>query len=342
MSGPLAPYGKNTLAGIEQRVREINDAGGVHGVELKLVAEDDKGDPAAAKTAFKKLTGIDRVVTVIGPITSTNVLKILADTKRQKIPTITPTATNDGITAKKESPYIFRACFNDSFQGQVIASYALHNLKVMKAAVMIDLGSDYSKGLSATFAKAFLAGGGELVAEEKYQQKDVEFGAQLTKIRDSGAQLVLVPGYPPEVPLIVKQAGTMGLTAKFCGADGWDDPAVIQNAGDKIIGSFMVGAFSIEDRREVVQRFIGAMGEDAGSFEALGYDAVSLLGEAMKNGSTPEQIREGLLAIRGFGGVTGIISIEPNGDATKGAVIFGIEKQGDKYVKKFLATVNPQ
>lgn len=339
LSGPLASFGRSTLDGIEQRVKEINQAGGVNGQKLKLIIEDNRGEKQQSVSSYQKLIGIDRVKVVVGPITSTNCLGVVRQTKRARIPLITPTATNDTVAPK--SPYLFRACFNDSFQGRIIAQYALKTLKIKKAAVMIDLGSDYSKGLAASFRRAFEAGGGKVVAKEKYQQKDTEFGAQLSTIRTSGAEIVFVPGYPPEVPLIVKQAGQMGVKATFCGADGWDNEAVIQNSSDKIIGSFIVGAFSKSDKRPVVQRFVKTMKGRAGTFEALGYDSVSLLAEALKNGTSARAIQKGLLKIRNLEGITGFISIKPNGDAVKSAVILSIQKENGNYVKKYLTTVSP-
>ncbi len=338
-SGKLSPFGKSALAGIQQRVKEINAAGGINGKPITLIVEDNKGEATASSTAYKKLVSINKVAAIVGPVTSTNALQVVGESARTKTPTISPTATNDTVAPK--SPYMFRACFNDSFQGKVVANYVLQNLQLTKAAVMIDQGSDYSKGLSANFKKAFIVGGGEVVAEEKYQQKDTEFGGQLTKIKDSGAQVLFVPGYPPELPLIIKQAGTMGLDIQLCGADGWDKDAVLQESGDNIIGSIIVGAFAKEDARDAVQNFIKSMGDSAGSFEALGYDSVSMLAAAMQTGTDAGSIKTGLSSIKDFEGVTGKITVLPNGDAEKSAVILSIEKDGDKYVKRYKATINP-
>ena len=188
--------------------------------------------------------------------------------------------------------------------------------------------------------KSFTKGGGKIVAEEKYQQKDTEFNAQLTKIKDSGAQVIFVPGYPPELPLIIKQAGTMGLKAKFCGADGWDSDAVLQNSGTNIVGSFIVGAFSAEDKRPIVKNFLKAL-PNGGTFEALGYDAISMLGEALKTGTKRKEIVLGLHAIKGLDAVTGSITVDAKGDSIKSAVVLEIIKGKKKYEKKYKSTVNP-
>ncbi len=344
LSGNLASFGQSTLTGIKFAVEELNQAGGLGGHPVVLEIEDNKADQDQTITGYKKLENLKQVAAVIGPITSTNSLAILDDVTAAKCPTISPTATNDKVAPG--SPYMFRACYCDSFQGQIVASYALTTLKLKTAAVMVDKGSDYSIGLTRSFKAAFTKGGGRIVAEESYKQGDTEYGAKLAPIKNAGAELVFVPGYPGEVPLILKQAGRMGLTAKFCGADGWDHPDIITQSGDKIVGSFLVGAFAVEDQRPEVQRFVKAMAArgqgDVGGFEALGYDSVSLLAAAAKaKGTTREQLREGLLSLKAVPCVTGAITMTPDGDAIKAAVVLGVDKVDGKYVKKYLATVNP-
>lgn len=343
LSGSLAFYGKTTLEGIKLRVALINEAGGVNGAPLVLVIEDNKGDATETVNIFNKLVGSDKVVAVLGPIISTNALACRRVAKELKVPLISPTATNDKVTLK--NGYLFRTCFNDSFQGQIIGNYAARNLGLKKAAVLVDMNSDYSKGLAASFKKTFTADGGRLVAEESYQQKDTEFAPQLKKIKDAGADLLFVPGYPPEVQLIVKQAKVTGLTARLCGADGWDNEAVINGSGPGIAGSYIVGAFSAEDTRPVVHDFLAACEkakqEKPGTFSALGYDTVSLIAEALKTGSTSEDIRKGLLGIKNFPAVTGDLSISPDGDAIKSAVVLEIVRTGDTFTTKYRATVSP-
>ncbi len=343
LSGNLAAYGKTTLEGVKLRTSQINAAGGVNGAPLQLVIEDNKGDATESVNVFNKLAGTDKVVAVVGPITSTNALACRRAAKELKVPLVSPTATNDKVTLK--NGYVFRACFNDSFQGRIVATHAARNLGHLKAAVFVDLNSDYSKGLAASFAKAFAAAGGTIVAEESYQQKDTEFGPALKKIKDSGAQIIFVPGYPPEVPLIVKQAKVSGITARLCGADGWDNEAVLTGAGPNLEGCFLVGAFSREDQRPAARQFLDAFAKQGqakpGTFEALGYDTVSLIAEALKSGATPDAVRRGLLGIKDFEAVTGRITISPDGDAIKSAVILDIVRAGDRFTTKYQATVNP-
>jgi branched-chain amino acid transport system substrate-binding protein len=343
LSGNLASYGKATLDGIKLKADEINSAGGIAGNKIILIIEDNKGDQTETKNAYKKLAGSDRVVTVIGPITSTNAIAVRRDAAELKVPVISPTATNDKVTLR--NPYMFRTCFNDSFQGKIAANFAIKDKGYKTAAILVDMNSDYSKGLSESFKKAFEAAGGKVITQEGYQQKDTEFGAQLKKIKESEAQTIFVPGYPPELPLIIKQAKVIGLDARLCGADGWDNETVINGSGNNIEGCFIVGAFSREDKRDAVRNFVASFektyNDRPGAFAALGYDSLSVLAEALKKGTTPEAVKDGLHAIKDLDAVTGKITVTPDGDVEKNAVILEITREGDKYIAKYKATVNP-
>jgi branched-chain amino acid transport system substrate-binding protein len=343
LSGDLVSYGKTTLDGIKLCVDEINKSGGINGKKIKLIVEDNKGIPVDSKKAYIHLASSQKVSAIIGPITSTNSKNVRRTAKALKVPMISPTATNDRITLK--NPYVFRACFNDSFQGRIIANYASNNLKFKTAALMVDMNSDYSKGLAKSFKKYFKELGGKIVKEEGYQQKDTEFGVQLKNIKKSNAEALFVPGYPPELPLIIKQAKVIGYKGKLCGADGWDNADVINGSGDNITGSFIVGAFSKEEKRDIVKKFIKNFKEkynrEPGTFEALGYDSVLLIAEAAKNGTTPESIKNNLFKIKDFNAVTGKITINKDGDAEKSAIVLEIDKNGDKYETKYKTTVNP-
>jgi branched-chain amino acid transport system substrate-binding protein len=343
LSGNLAPYGKATLDGIRLKIDEINAGGGIGGNKIILIIEDNKGDQTESKNAYKKLAGSDRVVTVIGPVTSTNAMAVRRDAAELKVPVISPTATNDKVTLR--NPYMFRTCFNDSFQGKIAANFAINEKGYKTAAILVDMNSDYSKGLSESFRKAFEAAGGKIITQEGYQQKDTEFGAQLKKIKESVAQTIFVPGYPPEVPLIIKQAKVIGLDARLCGADGWDSESVINGSGNNIEGCFIVGAFSREDKRNAVKTFVTSFekkyDDKPGTFAALGYDSVSMLAEALKKGTSPEAVKDGLHAIKDFEAVTGKMTVTPDGNVEKNAVILEITRDGDKYTAKYRATVNP-
>lgn len=341
LSGALASYGKSTLDGIRLHFDEINAAGGVNGNIVSLIVEDNQGDATTVVNVYNKLTGSDGAVAVIGPITSTAALAVRRAAAERKVAVVSPTATNDKVT--RRHGYMFRACFNDSFQGQVIAGYIAQN--IVSAATLTDMNSDYSKGLSKSFSDSFTAKGGTVVSAEFYQQKDTDFSAQLKKIKDSDAQIVFVPGYPPELPLIIKQAKAIGLEARLCGADGWDDNTVINGAGDNVENCLLVGAFSPEDQREKVQAFLADFekvhGTKPGTFAALGYDSAGMVLEALKSGTTAEAVRNGLAGLKDYEAITGKITVNEDGDAVKSAVVLKIVRDGDAFKTAYVSTVEP-
>ncbi|MCY2929306.1 MAG: ABC transporter substrate-binding protein [Planctomycetota bacterium] len=331
LSDSLSPYGLATLDGIKLRVKQINDAGGINGRRIRLEIQDNQGKDTESRAVFKMLADMKDVVAVLGPITSTCALAAKLDAGQTQTPMITPTATNDMVTAN--SKYAFRACFLDSFQGREVALYAREK-GLSKAAVMVDSGSDYSQGVSASFAKAFEAAGGKIVAQESYQGKDQDFGMQLVRIKNAGAETIFVPAYPPNVQDIIRQAKVVGFTGRLCGSDGWDNNVVIEHSGENIEGCFFMAAYWPGEQRKVVQDFVRDMlaqtGHMPGSFEALGFDAMLLLGEAMKKGLTRQEIADALRGLKDIEGVTGTISITPGGDAVKGAVILQVVKKDGK------------
>lgn len=343
LSGDLAAYGKATLNGVELRINEINKQGGINGKPIKLIIEDNKGDGNESRNAFRKLALSDKVTVVIAPVTSGNSLKIRELAADYKVPSISPTATNDTVTL--DNPYMFRTIFNDSFQGRVIANFMLNNLNLKKAAILKDMSSDYSKGLSENFSATLQEKGGKIVAVENYQPKDTNFNAQLKNIKDSGAEALFVPGYPPDVQNIIKQIKILDLDIILLGADGWDNDDIIKGSGDRIDGSYIVGAFASDDPQTHVQEFVkkykATHEPDPGMFEALGYDTVSLIVEALKSGEDREAVRKSLTEIDGFQAVTGKITMTEQGDAVKSAAVLKIVHKDNDFAKTYETTVNP-
>ncbi|HUT24001.1 MAG TPA: ABC transporter substrate-binding protein [Sumerlaeia bacterium] len=354
LSGALADYGESTLAGIEMARDEINKAGGVAGRKIELVVENNENDTTKSADALRKLVGLKKALAVVGPITSTNCLAIVRDAQRKGTVLITPTGTNDTITGHGD--FIFRACFNDSFQGAAMAKFAREDLRIESAVPFQDTTSDYSVGLCRSFAERFEELGGKVPATLSYKQGDTDFTPQLRKLREMGAGGVFVPGYPPELPLIVNQARELGLEAHLLGADGWDDDSLVDNSGERLVGSFFSAAFSTDVSTPELEAFMTLAGKRGiktpGSFEALGYDSVGLIAEAARragakalSGDLRERrvaLRDALAAIEDYKGATGSIAMQASGDPLKSLVVLRFEKaEGGGVEKRFVKVVNP-
>ncbi|MFP4379842.1 MAG: ABC transporter substrate-binding protein [Candidatus Sumerlaeia bacterium] len=351
LSGNLAAYGESTLEGVKLMTEKINAAGGIDGKRIELVVENNEGKTVKSAEALRKLVGLNQVLAIIGPITSTNTMFITRDAQNKKVLLITPTGTNDKITG--DGDFIFRSCFNDSFQGIAVAKFAREDLKLESAVAFQDTASDYSVGLCKSFEETFSKLGGEVKKKESYKTKDTDFTAQLRKIRRSRADGLFVPGYPPELPLIVNQASNMKLQCVLLGADGWDNNDTVQNAGVNLDGSYFSAAFSAEVSSPALDAFLAICKENnienPGSFEALGYDSLGLVAEAIDQADLDgkdveaqrQLIRDKMAAIQDYKGATGSITMQASGDPVKSLVILQYKADGGTVKKAFVKVVEP-
>jgi len=341
ITGPLATFGTSCANGAKMAIEEVNLRGGVLGSKIELLIEDDQYKPEEAANAAKKLIERDKVVALIAEVTSSVTLVVAPIAQQSKIVLLTPTATNPKVT--QVGDYIFRACFIDDFQGEVMANFVYKNLKLKTAAILTAVTSDYSKGLAQFFKQKFTALGGKIVAEESYSEGDSDFRAQLTKIKAAKPEFVYVPGYYADVGPILLQARELGITVPFGGGDGWDSPVLLQTAGKAAEGCFFSNHYSPDSKELVVQTFVKnyqkKYGTTPDALAALAYDAAKLLVDAINRaGSTnSSRIRDALAATKGFRGVTGVITFDANRNPIKSAVI--IEIKGGKQV--YRATVKP-
>ena len=341
MTGAEATFGISTRDGIILAVEEWNKAGGLLGKQIELKAYDNQGKPEEARLSVDKLITVDNVVAVLGEVASTRSLAGAPVAQQNKVPMISPSSTNPAVTQKGD--YIFRVCFIDPFQGEVMAKFAFNNLGLKKAGILRDSKSDYSMGLANYFIKTFTALGGEIVGDEKFVSGDVDFKAQLTNLKSKNPQFLYIPGYYTEVGLIARQAREQGLKVPLMGGDGWDSDKLTEIGGESVDGSYFSNHYTQEDPRPEVQNFIknyqARFGTKPDALAASGYDAARILFEAIKTAQSVEgqKIRDALASTKEFNGVTGIITINPQRDATKSAVVLQVKGKDFKYV----ATVNP-
>ena len=344
VSGPVSAYGVQTRDAILLAFEEINGAGGVLGKKLELITEDDEANPEKTTNAFKKLTSSDKVNIIIGALTSKCSLAITNLSQAKKVLQISTSSTNDTVTDAGD--FIFRACYNDSFQGQVVAKFSFENLKAKKAAILYDISNDYSVGLTDNFKKMFETLGGKMVAIESYNSGDKDFNAQLTKIKAAGPEVLLLPDYYNTVSLIAKQVRAQGLTIPLVGADGWDE--ITNNAGDEATNGFYSNHYSPDADDPVVKKFVGSFkakyNQDPNALAALGYDTAYLVAEAIKTAGTSsdtQKVRDAMAALD-MQLVTGRIKFNEKRNPVKSAVMLEVVKGADgKLTTKYAGTVNP-
>lgn len=348
LSGNVASYGESMAKGVEMAVEEINNNGGVDGKKFDVVKVDNKSEAAEATNGIIKLTSQDKVTAVIGAATSGNTVAQAQIANDTKTVLMAPGGTSPSVTVDEKGkvrPFVFRTSFIDPFQGTVAANFALDTLKVEDAAIFADNSSDYAKGLSDAFKETFEAAGAKIVAEEAYVAKDTDFRATLTRIKAKNPSFIFIPGYYEEVGLIVKQARELGIDVPLVGADGWDSPKLVDLAGAEALNNtYLINHYSSEDPDEKVQKFVSAFkeqnnGEAPNAFNALGYDTVYFLADAIKRaGSTDSsKIQEELAKTKDLSLVTGVVTIDENHHPIKTATI--LEYVDGKQV--FNTKVNP-
>lgn len=341
LTGPEATFGISSRDGIILAMEEINKDGGLLDKTVELKFYDTLGTTEEARSSVEKLITLDHVVAILGEVASTRSLAGAPIAQKHKIPMITPSSTNPLVTQKGN--YIFRVCFIDPFQGEVMAKFAYKSLNLRRAAILRDTQSDYSMGLADYFIKTFQGLGGTIVADENYIAGDVEFKSQLSNVKEKNPEFIFIPGYYAEAALISRQAREMGIKVPFMGGDGWDSDSLIDIAGDAVNGSYFSNHYTQEDPRLEVQNFIkryeARFGSKPDSQAASGYDAARILFEAIKRAKSTRarDIRDALAQTKNFKGVTGVISINENRDAIKSAVV--LQVKGKKF--KFVESIEP-
>jgi len=340
ITGNVANYGGMALDGLKLAIKQANDEGGINGKKINLIVADNKSEASEAANAATKLISTDKVKVLVGPATTSNVLATTQIATDNKIPLIAPTGTSPKITVEngQVKPFIFRSCFIDPLQGDVMATFASKTLNAKTAAVFIDSSSDYSKSLGQVFKEKFEAAGGKVLIEEAFLQKDQDFKSTLTKIKAANADVIFVPAYYEEVGKIVKQARELGITVPMLGTDGWDDAKLVEIAGAASLdNTFFSTHYSAQDKevQGFVEAFKAEYNKDANVFAALGYDAGKMLIDAIKRAGSddPEKIRKALEETKDLQVATGTITIDKNHDPIKSAVILEM-KNGEKILKE--------
>jgi branched-chain amino acid transport system substrate-binding protein len=346
LTGDIPKVGEAARFASEMFVEEFNAAGGItldgKTYTLQLVIEDNNGTAEGAAAATTKLIEQDQILVMVGPNPSRAAIPAAEVADASQTPMISPWSTNPRTTEGR--PWVFRAPFLDPFQGPVVANFVTDEFGSERAAVLYDVGSDYPKGLAEFFKSAWeeLHGPGSVVAFETFTTGDQDYSAQLTKIRDSGAEVLFTPQYYNEVPLIVTQAQNLGMTIPIVGSDSWGDPQTLELCGDNCDGYYFsthyVASGATGITKEFIDKYEAKYGYTPSDVGALTWDSMGIVVEALRNcgaltgdlAADRQCIRDGMAAVTDFKGVTGDMSFDAEGDPIKCAVI--VEIKGGEFI----------
>jgi branched-chain amino acid transport system substrate-binding protein len=331
-------------------VEKINAAGGVLGKKIEVIAYDNRADRLEAVNVAKRLVEQDKVVAIIGPAQSGVTNAIREVNNAAKVPVVATTATNPKVTVNDDGttvPYTFRVCFIDPFQGTVAAQFALKDLGAKTAAILYDVGDEYSQFLGKYFVEAFEKGGGTITANEAFRSGELDFRAQLGKIKGGKPDVLFIPTMQKEAALAAKQARDLGITSTFLGGDGWASPDLIDLAGPAIEGAYLVNIAALED--PAIQEFIK---EYKATYNAepvlpnplMAYDAALWLADAIKRAGSTDgtKLKEAMEQTKDLQVLTGLLTIDPatHNPLNKPATIQQVKAEEKKfiYVKTFVTT----
>lgn len=326
MSGDAAAYGEIIRNGAMMKVDEINAAGGIDGKMLELVVGDERCDPKEAAAVAQNFVSNEEIVAIIGHVCSSAMLAAIPIYDVAGPAVISPTATNITIGTASLNRWTFRDVYRDDFQGEFLAKYSKEVLGLKKVAIFYDT-NDYAIGLKDAFEAAAKEIGLEVVGSEAYTGDTVDFAPQLTKFKELSPDGIFIAGYYEKGGLILSQALKLGIKAQFMGADGLNNPELINIAKEAAEG-FIASTPFIFEASEAGMKF-------KADFEAKynvtpdwmaanSYDCVGILADVIaKVGTDRNAIRDGLEAMNspesGHEGLTGVTYFDENGDCQKPA-----------------------
>lgn len=354
LSGAREATGKSTREGAELLKEHVNSKGGVtvggKQYNLEYVFVDNDSNPQGAINATLKLITQHKVLGIVGPNASSNAIPAGGICESFKTPMVSPTSTNPKTTLDRA--YVFRACFLDNFQGEVMASFSIDELKAEKAAVLYNIASAYPKGLAEFFKSAFEGkkGPSSVVAFEDFLSNEKDLTSHLDRIAASGADVLFIPQYAHEIPDIVKQARERGWQKDILGGDAWESSDLLPKCGTNCQGLYFSSHFGAVGAKgktlEFVEEYKAKTGQLPTGYAALGYDAAKLLVTAIAAMeelgpdllTNREEIKTNLAKIKGFEGVSGTLDMNEAGNPLKSAVVIRIDEAGQFAAFK---TVNP-
>lgn len=350
LTGDYAVYGQTEVNMARMVVGDINKAGGVLGRPIELVVYDTKTRNEDAVNAVRRMIENDKVVAIIGANSSGINIATAPIVDKGKVPQIGTVTTNPLVTVTpkgKVRPYSFRICFTDPYQGAIGAELAMTTLGKDRAAVLYNVGSDYAHGLREFFIKSYKNLGGRIVSDEGYRESDVDFRAQLTKIKNSGANILFLPGMGKDMALIIKQAGELGMkNMTVIGCDGYGE-FMNEIAGAAMKGTYWLNHTYLEDpvMAPIFARYKQVYKDDCKEFVngTMAYDATYWLIDAIKRAGKAEgpAIAKALEQTKGLKLNHAVLTINPadHNPINKAGIILRI---GDDLNAKFFKRVEPK
>ena len=285
-TGATAIYGTAVKNGAQIAVDEINAAGGINGKQIEYRFEDDQNDAEKAVNAYNTLKDWGMQM-LVGTTTTAPCIAVAGKTASDNLFQITPSASSPDVLSSGNGN-VFQVCFTDPNQGVASAQYIAENKLATKIGIIYDSSDVYSSGIEEKFEAEAKTQGLNIVSKAAFTaDSKTDFGTQLQKAKDAGADLLFLPIYYQEASIILKQADTMGYKPKFFGVDGMDGILTVENFDTKLAEDVMLlTPFAADAKDKTVQNFVKTYKEKyedtPNQFAADSYDAVYALKAAIE------------------------------------------------------------
>ena len=331
LTGTAAQYGISTYEGLEVAMDEINAAGGVLGKKISILKGDDSADPRQAVNVVQKFITKDKVLVIIGAeLTGTTRVTAPVSNQAQMVQ-FTASATGAGLT--DNLPYVFRNALPEAYAIPFVVEAAKKKFKTSSVVIITSYNLDYSVDLTKIYEKALAAEGIKVQDKISYAEGDIDFSAQVSKLKALKPETVVMTGYYQESAQLMIEMRKQGINCPILGSNGFNDPKILDLAGKAMEGAIWASGFFPDNPDPKVKKFVARVQEKykkkPNQFHAQAYDALYIIAEAIKKAgvteSTPEsrtKIRDALASITNFPGISGVHTFKPGkGDAEKSVFI---------------------
>jgi branched-chain amino acid transport system substrate-binding protein len=242
LTGAVAASGNYVTNGAKIAAEEINAKGGVLGKKIELVIQDNKSNPTEATAVAEKLIVGDKVPVMMGAWSSTYTLAVMPKLMEYKVPMVVETSSSDKITVSG-NPYIFRIAPTSGMEAKAFGD-VVKKLHIKKADFLV-VNNDWGRGAAEAFSAMLKANGVQIGDREIMDASAQDMSAQLSKIKDSGADTLFVTTEVGQITLILKQAKSLGLKQRVITTGGSSSPdQLIAQAGDAANGSYHILFFA--------------------------------------------------------------------------------------------------
>ena len=335
LSGGHSSPTPHEVKAIKLALKQINEGGGVNGKKINLIIVDNQSSTSGAQAAVKKVVEEEKMLALVGFILSTYVMATSDAIRTYGIPTCI--GGSHASLTRRGNPWLFRVRPDDSIGARAIVKYIGEDMKLRKIGILHD--SDASgTGAADLVERGAKERGIAVVKREKYASRERgDFTARLLSLKEAGAEIMVMWGYPIDAAHIQRQYRQIGSPFKYIGSAGSQMKSNLDIAGEAADGLLAIAEFvpgQSEANRKYIEAYKKEYNEDCDPTMSWVYDALNILVEAIKKaGEDRVKIREAILALKGYQGVMGTFSFTPNGDGLHGVNIVQIEKGKPKLLK---------